>query len=70
MKGTFSDLNNAGKSPYGGASTAAAFLEYFINKETKWAHLDICGPGYDNKGATGFGTQLVLDYLCRESKSQ
>ncbi len=44
MKGDFSDLNNAGKGKYGGSSKAAAFLENFVNKDVKWAHIDIAGP--------------------------
>jgi leucyl aminopeptidase len=44
MKSNFADLNNKGSTRYGGASQAAAFLEKFIEKETKWAHLDIAGP--------------------------
>jgi leucyl aminopeptidase len=40
-----------GKSKYGGASKAAAFLvnfifnfkENFVEKDVKWAHLDIAG---------------------------
>jgi leucyl aminopeptidase len=43
IKGKVSDLNNVGKDRYGGASTAAAFLEKFVEKETEWAHLDIAG---------------------------
>jgi len=26
---------------WGGAGTAAAFLEKFIEKDTKWAHIDM-----------------------------
>lgn len=48
MKGTHSDLNNAGKNRWGGASKAAAFLEHFFNKNSKWAHIDIAGPA-ENK---------------------
>lgn len=44
MKGTHSDLTNSGKSRYGGASTAAAFLENFVEKDVNWAHIDIAGP--------------------------
>jgi leucyl aminopeptidase len=63
-------LNNKGNKPYGGASQAAAFLERFIDKETKWAHLDIAGPAMAKTAkppvcaeGNGFGTQLLLDYI-------
>ena len=40
----YADLNNIGKYRYGGASQAAAFLERFVEGDTKWMHLDIAGP--------------------------
>ena len=72
MKGAQSDLCNKGKTPYGGASQAAAFLEKFVEKDVKWSHLDIAGPAL-RKGpkpplcanGTGFGTQLLLDYIMK-----
>ena len=74
-KGTYSDLKSIGKGGFGGASFAAAFLEKFVNKGIKWAHLDIAGPGFsDTKsnvfsaGATGFGTQLLTHYLIKQTK--
>lgn len=33
----------------GGASTAAAFLERFVEKDVSWAHLDIAGPAMGKK---------------------
>lgn len=35
------DLSNTGSSPYGGAITAALFLEQFVTKNIPWAHFDI-----------------------------
>ena len=74
MKSSFADLNNKGKKPYGGASQAASFLERFINPDVKWAHIDIAGPGMAGaqKGpvcadGTGFGTQLLIDYLLKQN---
>jgi hypothetical protein len=70
MKSKSADLKNSGKDRYGGASKGAAFLEYFIDKDKNWVHLDIAGPASTlgpgdcvSEGATGFGTQLVLKYL-------
>ncbi len=58
------DLKNIG-SRWGGAITAAKFLEHFV-EEITWAHIDIAGTSYDvknkdylGKGATGFGTRLI-----------
>ena len=53
----------------GGAVTAALFLREFVG-ERRWAHLDIAGTGRSDvdagssvKGATGFGTRLLLRWL-------
>ncbi|MHC4953919.1 MAG: leucyl aminopeptidase [Planctomycetota bacterium] len=68
MKGTYADLQNSG-SRWGGACTAAAFLQEFV-AETPWIHLDIAGvgwtestKGYSSKGATGFGVRLLWEFL-------
>lgn len=60
------DLKNIG-GPYAGTITAAIFLSEFVG-EIPWAHLDIAGPmktdgdeGWWSKGATGFGTRLLID---------
>lgn len=70
IKGTASDLKNTGKGRFGGACTAAAFLKEFIEPGVKWAHLDIAGPAMTSekrgpvpKGGTGFGSQLLLQWL-------
>lgn len=46
MKGTYADLNNISSFKGGGASTAAAFLEQFVDKEIPWAHFDIAGTAW------------------------
>ena len=70
IKGKVADLSNSG-GRYGGASTAAAFLSNFVEKEVTWAHMDIAGPAMVKKpklptycqGGTVFGTQTLLKYL-------
>jgi leucyl aminopeptidase len=60
------DMRNIG-GPYGGCITAAIFLSEFTG-DVPWAHLDIAGPmkvdgdeSWRSKGATGFGTRLLID---------
>jgi leucyl aminopeptidase len=62
MKGTYADLNNISSFKGGGSSTAAAFLEQFVDKDIPWAHFDIAGTAWHTgnrlnycpkKGATG-----------------
>ena len=60
------DMKNVG-GPEAGAITAALFLEEFVGT-VPWAHLDIAGPmwancdaGWLNRGATAYGTRLLID---------
>lgn len=74
VKSDIADVRNSTEIPPGGALTASAFLENFVNR-TAWAHLDIAGPAYtvpitrkyqaayQNIGATAFGVRLVTRYL-------
>ncbi len=67
MKGSASDLQNLGNlGRYGGACSAAGFLEMFIENDTPWAHIDIAGTAWvkaekatSPKGGTGFGVRLL-----------
>jgi len=44
LKSDVADLKNIG-TRWGGAITAAKFLEHFVN-DTPWVHLDIAGPAF------------------------
>ena len=51
LKSTVADLKNVG-GKWGGAITAAKFLEQFVG-DVPWAHLDIAGPSWaDSESAT------------------
>lgn len=66
MRGTTADLTNSAPKRKAGTITAASFLEEFVDGVT-WAHLDIAGTSWDvgreyvGKGATGFGTRLLVE---------
>ena len=67
MSSNFADFKNSGES-FGGAITAALFLEKFCNG-VKWAHLDIYswtdraqGP-YLSAGANGQPVQSMIQWL-------
>ena len=70
------DVNNDG-GRWGGAITAAKFLENFVDKKIPWAHLDIAGPviandltNYNKTYMTGYGVRLMCDYLSNLSESK
>lgn len=67
LKGKHCDLTNITGTRYGGAISAAAFLENFVRKDVKWVHLDIAGPAHTSTpygvygaGATGFGVGTII----------
>ncbi len=74
IKGDRGDLKNTG-GRWGGASTAAAFIEAFV-EDTPWVHLDIAGTsdiasarGYLPKGATGMPVKTLYYYVKGEKKN-
>ncbi len=69
IRSDVADVRNAGIR-YGGAITAALFLQEFVEPGVPWVHLDIAGPaysesgtGYAPKGASGHGVRTLLQFL-------
>ena len=68
LKSEVADLASSGKSRYGGALTAAAFLQSFVPEGNRWAHLDIAGPAWNGggpydyvpTGGTGSGVRTLI----------
>jgi leucyl aminopeptidase len=48
IKSEVADIKNVGDGRWGGAITAAKFLEQFVGT-TPWAHIDIAGPAFRDK---------------------
>ncbi len=48
IKSEVADIKNVGEGRWGGAITAAKFLEQFVG-DTPWVHLDIAGPAFRDK---------------------
>jgi len=72
IKSELADVCNVSSKPYGGAITAALFLDNFINEELKqnWVHFDIAGSAYTESawdvhtyGGTGAGVRMTLNWL-------
>lgn len=62
------DMKNTG-SRFGGSITAALFLKQFVKDDVEWAHLDIAGPVWDEKGGipTGFGAATLAEWASRQA---
>lgn len=70
LESKIADIKNCG-TPYGGAITAALFLQHFVDKKKPFAHIDIAGPVWDDKtGATGFGAKMVTEWVKRQGESK
>ncbi|MFZ4540247.1 MAG: leucyl aminopeptidase [Rickettsiales bacterium] len=64
------DMQNVGEGREAGSTTAAHFLQRFVN-DVPWVHLDIAGVAWQNKqntvlapkGAVGWGVRLLNDWI-------
>lgn len=68
-KSKIADVKNLG-GRWGGAISAAKFLENWVDKNVNWAHIDIAGPSgqhdatnYTKDTMTGFGVRLLFDFI-------
>ncbi len=68
LKSTVADMVNCASSGFGGAITAALFLDSFVPKDCDWVHFDIMA--YNNRGRPGrpkggeaMGLRSVCHYL-------
>lgn len=67
IRGSVADIKNVGDGRWGGAITAAKFLEEFVAGKP-WVHLDIAGPAFAEKpkpyhdaGATGAFVRTLVE---------
>lgn len=77
IKSDLADVSNISSKPYGGAITAALFLDNFIDEDMKekWVHFDIAGSAYTESawdvhtyGGTGAGVRMSLNWLMEHCK--
>ncbi len=73
IRSEVADIKNTGDGRWGGAITAAKFLEEFVNGKP-WVHLDIAGPAFlDGQkpwldaGGSGFGVRTLVEIARRAS---
>ncbi|MCG8651408.1 MAG: peptidase M17, partial [Pirellulales bacterium] len=69
IKSRVADIKNIGEGRWGGAITAAKFLENFVG-EVPWVHIDIAGPAFADSpkphrdaGATGVMVRTLLRWI-------
>jgi len=69
IAGKIADIKNVGEGRYGGAMTAAKFLEEFV-ENVPWTHIDIAGPAFldspkpwSDAGGTGTLVRTFVELL-------
>ncbi len=71
LKSSFADLSNASDSGFGGAISAALFLQRFVKNQIPWLHFDLyCWTDRGNgalgdTGGNGQGVQMMINLLDR-----
>ncbi len=71
IAGKIADIKNVGEGRYGGAITAAKFLEEFVDG-VPWTHIDIAGPAFldiakpwCDAGGSGTLVRTFVELLCK-----
>jgi leucyl aminopeptidase len=75
LKSLLADMKNTGPRP-GGSITAALFLKEFVDRGIPWAHIDIAGTVWSDKGrglnpsgATGYGVRTLVNWVVSHASS-
>ena len=68
IESPIADMNNTGKSPFAGCITAALFLEYFVDENIPWVHIDTFAWNQADRparpqGGEAMGLRAVFRYL-------
>lgn len=75
LKSLLADMKNTGPRP-GGSITAALFLKEFVDAGIPWAHIDIAGTVWSDKGrglhpsgATGYGVRTLVNWVLKQAST-
>ncbi|UTW44387.1 leucyl aminopeptidase family protein [bacterium SCSIO 12696] len=73
LKSEIADMTNCASGPFGGAITAALYLQAFVDKDVPWVHFDIMA--WNNRkqsgrpvGGEAFGMRAVFEVLKKRYK--
>jgi len=70
LKSDVADISNCASTPFGGAITAALYLQEFVHRDIPWLHFDVMAWNNRNLpgrpvGGEAFGIRTVFDYLAQ-----
>jgi len=63
MDSNVADIKNHSDNVKAGCIMGGAFINYFINKNTPWIHLDVANVTYINEKPTSYGINLLYQFL-------
>ena len=68
IESPIADINNSGKGSFAGCITAALFLEYFVDEDVPWVHIDTFAWNQADRparpqGGEALGLRAVFRYL-------
>jgi len=63
MNSNVADIKNYSDNVKSGCIIGGAFINYFVNKNTPWIHLDIANVTYINEKPTSYGINLLYQFL-------
>lgn len=74
LRSSVADLSNMADTPFGGAITAALFLEEFVGSKTPWIHIDTMAYNLEKRagrpvGGEAFALRALYRFLERRFKS-
>ena len=59
LESKVADINNTSRQPYGGAITAALFLEHFVEPDIAWAHIDVMAWNVEARAGRPVGGEAM-----------
>ena len=68
MQSNVADLKNHCDENKAGCMMGGAFINYFVNKNTPWVHLDVAGVTYIKEMPTSYGINLLYQFIISISK--
>jgi leucyl aminopeptidase len=63
MQSNVADIKNHCDENKAGCMMGGAFINYFVNKNTPWLHLDVAGVTYIKDMPTSYGINLLYQFL-------
>ncbi len=59
LESKVADISSTGSTRFGGAITAALFLESFVEPDTKWGHIDVMAWNTDHRPGRPYGGEAM-----------